>query len=34
MKFHILATMWVTERSPVDSAKWGPTGSESCWSGE
>ena len=29
MKFHILATMWVTERSPGDFAQWGPTGSES-----
>ena len=30
MTFHILATIWVKERSPGDSAKWGPTGSESC----
>ncbi len=34
MKFHILATMWVMKRSPVDSAQLGPTGSESCLSGK
>jgi hypothetical protein len=33
MKYYILATMWVVERSPGDSAERGPTGSESCWSG-